>query len=139
MADHPYTPTPHNDDTRAITNLFNQLETAFAAHDATQFDQHFTHDVIFTAVNGMRLIGWKALHTYHRERLEQHAQDIQTRYEIEHITYPSPHIAIVFLRQPITTPHHQQENLGTWILTKQNNQWHITAGQNTHNTHNTTT
>lgn len=132
MTNHPHPPTTHHDDTHAITHLFHQLETAFAEHDATKFDQPFTDNVIFTTVNGKRLIGWKALHAYHQERLQNHAHNIQTHYHIEKITYPNPQTAIVFLRQPITHPHHQQENVGTWILIKQNNQWHITAGQNTH-------
>ncbi|MFF0629442.1 SgcJ/EcaC family oxidoreductase [Streptomyces sp. NPDC004296] len=127
----PNTPAAHTDDAHHITNLFNELETAFTEQDATKFDQHFTNDVIFTAVNGTRLTGWQALHTYHRERLTHHTHNIQTWYEIEHITFPHPNIAIVFFRQPITTPHHQRTNVGTWILIKQNHQWHITAGQNT--------
>ncbi|MER7986130.1 SgcJ/EcaC family oxidoreductase [Streptomyces noursei] len=131
MADHPCTPALQSDDARHITDLFDELESAFAQQDAAKFDRRFTDDVVFTAVNGLRLVGWEALHAYHRERLGQHAEGIETWYEIERITFPSPDVAVVFFRQPVAMDQHQRVNVGTWVLVKQDGQWRVSAGQNT--------
>ncbi|MHC8563151.1 SgcJ/EcaC family oxidoreductase [Streptomyces albidoflavus] len=84
------------DDVRLIEGIFADLESAFAEHDAAKFDERFTADVVFTAVNGARFLGWEKIHAYHSERLTGHAGGIDTWYEIEHITFPAPDVAVVF-------------------------------------------
>ncbi|MET8678601.1 SgcJ/EcaC family oxidoreductase [Streptomyces sp. NPDC004647] len=133
MADRPSTQDNRNDedDVRRIEEIFSELESAFADHDAARFDARFTADVVFTAVNGTRFVGWEELHTYHRERLVGHAEGIKTWYEIENITFPTPEVAVVVFRQPIVIADHKRSNVGTWVLVKKDESWWIAAGQNT--------
>ncbi|WP_410582607.1 SgcJ/EcaC family oxidoreductase [Amycolatopsis sp. lyj-108] len=119
------------EDIRAITAVFTELEAAFAEHDAAKFDARFAEDVIFTAVNGVRFTGWDDIHAYHQERLEHHAEGIRTWYEIDRITFPAPGAALVFVRQPVRTEHGTRSNIGTWVLSKKDGQWWVAAIQNT--------
>ncbi|MEU6111541.1 SgcJ/EcaC family oxidoreductase [Streptomyces albidoflavus] len=121
----------NEDDVRLIEEIFAGLESAFAEHDAAKFDERFTEDVVFTAVNGARFFGWEKIHAYHSERLTGHAGGINTWYEIERITFPAPDVAVVFFRQPIVVSEHKRANAGTWVLVKRDGQWWISAGQNT--------
>lgn len=122
---------PDEHDVRAIEELFADIQAAFAEHDVVKFDARFTADVVFTAVNGRRFHGWEEIHAYHRERLEHHADDITTWYEIDHITFPEPTVALVFLRQPMVTPGGRRANIGTWVLVKRDGTWWFSAMQNT--------
>ncbi|MEW1750645.1 SgcJ/EcaC family oxidoreductase [Streptomyces angustmyceticus] len=121
----------NNDDARLIAEIFSDLGSAFAEHDAAKFDERFTADIVFTAVNGTRFFGWEEIHAYHNERLTGHAEGINTWYEIERITFPTSDVAVVFFRQPIVVSEHMRANVGTWVLVKREGQWWISAGQNT--------
>lgn len=57
------------EETARIRELLAELEAAFAQADAERFDAPFTADIVFTAVDGARFVGWEALHAYHRDRL----------------------------------------------------------------------
>lgn len=118
-------------DQRRIEEIFTELENAFREADAARFDARFTQDVVFTAVNGARFVGWDALHAYHRERLAVPTDGIRTWYEIERVTFLAPGVAMAFFRQPIETAGTRRANVGTWILVKQDGDWWICAGQNT--------
>jgi uncharacterized protein (TIGR02246 family) len=118
-------------DARAIRTIFDDLEAAFSEHDASKFDSRFTSDIIFTAVNGQRFHGWDDIHSYHKERLENHADGIRTWYEIDAITFPAPTVAIAFVRQPVVAADAKRSNVGTWVLTKKSGRWWVCAIQNT--------
>ncbi len=120
MTDRPDTQEaePDEEDVRLIEKIFADLESAFAEQDAAKFDERFTADIAFTAVNGARFVGWEEIHAYHRERLTGHAGGIRTWYEIERITFPAPDVAVVLLRQPIVVAEHRRANVGTWVLVK---------------------
>jgi uncharacterized protein (TIGR02246 family) len=120
------------EDVRAIKEVFAELEDAFAAHDAVKFDDRFTQDVVFTAVDGVRFTGWGDIHAYHKERLDHHAVGISTWYEIDGISFPAPDIAVAFVRQPVRAPDgSRRTNVGTWVLTRKADRWWICAIQNT--------
>ncbi|SFT81404.1 conserved hypothetical protein [Actinopolyspora lacussalsi subsp. righensis] len=121
----------HEEDLHAIRKVFDELETAFVEHDAAKFDDRFTADTVFTAVNGVRFQDWQELHEYHKERLENHADGIRTWYEIEQVIFPRSDVAIVCLRQPAISQAGRRANVGTWILSKLDGQWWICAAQNT--------
>ncbi|MEW1818377.1 MULTISPECIES: SgcJ/EcaC family oxidoreductase [Streptomyces] len=133
MTDRPDTQEARTDedDMRLIEEIFAELGSAFAEHDAARFDERFTADIVFTAVNGVRFFGWEEIHAYHRERLTGHAEGISTWYEIERVTFPAPDVAVVFFRQPVVVSGHERANVGTWVLVKREGQWWISAGQNT--------
>lgn len=118
-------------DSRRIEEIFTELENAFREADAAGFDARFTEDVVFTAVNGARFVGWDDLHAYHRERLAVPTDGIRTWYEIERVTFPAPDVAMVFFRQPIETAGTERVNVGTWVLVRRDGDWWICAGQNT--------
>ncbi|MFG2093692.1 SgcJ/EcaC family oxidoreductase [Streptomyces sp. NPDC048612] len=131
MTVQPGTSVLQSDDAGRITALFQELESAFTEQNAVRFDGCFTEDVVFTAVDGTRFVGWEALHAYHRERFGGHADGIETWYEIESLTFPSPDVAVVFFRQPIVMGQHRRENVGTWVLVRRDGQWYVSAAQNT--------
>lgn len=118
-------------DVDQIRNIFVELEAAFVEHDAEKFDSCFTSDIIFTAVNGQRFYGWADIHAYHKERLDNHAAGIRTRYEVDTITFPAPDVAVAFVRQPIVTSAGERSNIGTWVLVRKEGAWWICAIQNT--------
>ncbi|MEU7317214.1 SgcJ/EcaC family oxidoreductase [Streptomyces sp. NPDC007083] len=140
MSDRPSTPTTPRDeegtarfkeDKHRIEELFADLEAAITQADAARFDAPFAADVVFTAVDGARFVGWKALHAYHRERLSTPTDAITTWYELEHITFPAPDVAVVALRQPIEVAGTRRANVGTWTLIRRNGSWWVSAAQNT--------
>ena len=133
MKDRPSTQSVSASDTdvNQIRNIFTELESAFVEHNAERFDSRFTSDIIFTAVNGQRFHGWKDIHAYHKERLDNHAAGIQTWYEVDTITFPAPDVAVAFVRQPVVTLTGKRSNVGTWVFVKKQGTWWICAIQNT--------
>ncbi|WP_369200774.1 SgcJ/EcaC family oxidoreductase [Streptomyces sp. PU-14G] len=140
MANRPSTSTSPRDgddaahaeeDRQRIRELFTELEAAFAQADAARFDAPFAADVVFTAVDGARFAGWEALHAYHRDRLSTPTDAITTWYELEHIAFPAPDVAVVALRQPIEVAGSRRANVGTWTLIKRDGSWWVSAAQNT--------
>lgn len=118
-------------ETARIRELLAVLEAAFAQADAERFDAPFTADVVFTAVDGARFVGWEALHAYHRDRLSTPTDALTTWYELEHISFPAPDVAVVALRQPIEVAGARRANVGTWTLVKRDGAWWVCAAQNT--------
>ncbi|AGP55595.1 SgcJ/EcaC family oxidoreductase [Streptomyces rapamycinicus] len=133
MADRPWAQsTPaREEDVHQIQELFTELETAASAHDAVGFNARFTADVTFTVGDGRRFRGWEEIHSYHKERLDHHAEGFRTSLEIDHITFPAADVAVVSTRQHWATPQDSGANAGTWVLTRKDGAWWVCTVQNT--------
>ncbi|AHH18349.1 SnoaL-like domain-containing protein [Nocardia nova SH22a] len=114
----------------AITRVFERLEAALAAKDATAFDSIFTDDVVFINPAGSVFPNWEELHAYHLTAM-RNSPDAQAHYEILAVRRLAGGHAIVTVEQTLRTPDFSITNRGTWVFTERDGSWWVCAVHNT--------
>ncbi|MEV6279430.1 SgcJ/EcaC family oxidoreductase [Nocardia sp. NPDC051832] len=114
----------------AITRVFERLEVALAAKDATAFDSVFTEDVVFINPAGSVFQSWDELHAYHQTAM-RNAVDAEAHYKVLALRLLAGGHALVNVEQTLRTPDFSVTNRGTWVFTKRDDSWWVCSAHNT--------
>ncbi|WP_117214951.1 SgcJ/EcaC family oxidoreductase [Allorhizocola rhizosphaerae] len=101
-----------------------------------EFVSLFRPDAIWTTAHGKRLTGRDEISAFTHQVLPGAMKDSTAGYEVVHVLFIRPDVAAVKVRQrPVTldgTPI-EDENEGSplYIMSKEDGQWRLAAGQNT--------
>lgn len=112
------------------------LERAQQNEDVNGFIRLFTPDAVWVTAHGKRLTGRDEVHAFTKKVLPGAMKDSTARYEVVHISFVRPDVAIVNVRQtPIThdgTPlDGAPQGSPVYVMAKELGEWKIAAGQNT--------
>ncbi|MEU6562709.1 YybH family protein [Nocardia nova] len=114
----------------AITRVFERLEAALAAKDASAFDSVFTDDVVFINPAGAVFLTWDELHAYHLTAM-RNSPDAEAHYEILAVRLLTGGHAIANVEQTLRTPDFSITNRGTWVFTERDDSWWVCSVHNT--------
>ncbi|MGH3086104.1 MAG: SgcJ/EcaC family oxidoreductase [Rubrobacteraceae bacterium] len=114
-----------------------ELERAQQNESVEGFISLFTPDAVWVTAHGKRLTGQDEIHDFTKKVLPGAMKDSTASYEVVHVSFVRPDVAVVNVRQkPIT---HDGEPLDdapqgspVYVMTKEEGQWKIAAAQNTH-------
>lgn len=101
-----------------------------------EFINLFREDAIWTTAHGKRLTGREEIASFTRQVLPGAMKDATATYEVVHVVFIRPDVAAVKIRQrpikPDGTPiTDQNEGSPLYVLSKEDGEWRIVAGQNT--------
>ena len=123
-------------DREAITRRVAELQRAQQHERPDDFMRLFRHDAVWVTAHGRRLVGWDEINTFTQQVLPGAMKDSTAIYEVVHVVFARPDVAIVAVRQrPVAldgTPLvGQQEGRPTYVMANEKGEWMIVAGQNT--------
>lgn len=122
-------------DTTEIEKLVATVQHAQQNELAEEFINLFREDAIWTTAHGKRLTGRDEIASFTRKVLPGAAKEATATYEVAHVLFIRPDVAAVKIRQrPVTPagePLDQNEGSPLYILSKEDGEWKIAAGQNT--------
>lgn len=103
---------------------------------AEEFIDLFREDAIWTTAHGKRLTGRDEIAAFTRQRLPGSTKEgVTATYEVENVLFIRPDVAAVKIRQrPVRldgTPVDENEGSPLYVLSKEDGEWKIAAGQNT--------
>ena len=122
---------------RAIVEVVATLEHAQEDELVEEFVALFHPDAVWVTGGGRRLVGRDAIAEFTRQVLPGAMAHSTARYDVEHIVFVRPDVAVVAVRQrPVTldgTPLADRgEGRPTYVMAKDSTGvWRIHAGQNT--------
>ena len=123
-------------DIAEIEKLVATVQHAQQNELAEEFIDQFREDAIWTTAHGKRLTGRDEIATFTRQVLPGATKLGTATYEVVHVVFIRPDVAAVKIRQrpikPDGTPA-TDENEGSplYVVSKEDGQWKIAAGQNT--------
>jgi uncharacterized protein (TIGR02246 family) len=121
----------------ALVRVVAALEHAQQHELVEEFLALFHPDAVWVTGGGRRLIGRDAIAEFTRQVLPGAMTESTARYDVEHIVFVRPDVAVVAVRQrPVTldgTPlRDRREGRPTYLMAKDTSgEWRIHAGQNT--------
>lgn len=123
-------------ETTEIEKLVATVQHAQQNELPEEFIALFREDAIWTTAHGKRLTGREEIASFTRKVLPGAMKEAIATYEIQHVLFIRPDVAAVKIRQrpvkhdgtPITD---QNEGSPLYILSKEDGEWKIAAGQNT--------
>lgn len=129
--------TVDDSDRRALVEVVATLEHAQQHELVEEFVALFHPDAVWVTGGGRRLIGRDAIAEFTRQVLPGAMAHSTARYDIEHIVFVRPDVAVVAVRQrPIDLDGvplaDRSEGRPTYVMAKDTTgAWKIRAGQNT--------
>lgn len=113
-----------------------ELERTQRAEDVDGFLALFDDDAVWVSGGGVRLIGLATIAAFTRQVLPGAFETGSVRYEVEHIRFITPDVALTGVNQeylttegePLTPP---EQGRPSYIWHRSHGQWRIGAGQNT--------
>lgn len=122
-------------ETAEIEKLVATVQHAQQNELPEEFIGLFREDAVWTTAHGRRLTGKAEIAAFTRQVLPGATKDGTATYEIAHIAFIRPDVAAVKIRQrPVSRtgePLDQNEGSPLYVLSRENGQWLIAAGQNT--------
>ncbi len=123
-------------DTAEIEKLVATVQHAQQNELAEEFINLFREDAIWTTAHGKRLTGRDEIGSFTRHVLPGATKESTATYEVVHVVFIRPDVAAVKIRQrpvkPDGTPiTDQNEGSPLYVLSKEDGEWRIAAGQNT--------
>lgn len=123
-------------DTTEIEKLVATVQHAQQNELPEEFIGLFREDAIWTTAHGKRLTGRDEIAAFTRQVLPGAMKEATATYEVVHVVFIRPDVAAVKIRQrpvkldgtPITD---QNEGSPLYVLSKEDGEWKIAAGQNT--------
>ncbi|GAA3679791.1 SgcJ/EcaC family oxidoreductase [Lentzea roselyniae] len=123
-------------DTAEIEKLVATVQHAQQNELPEEFIGLFREDAIWTTAHGKRLTGRDEIASFTRKVLPGAMKEALATYEVTHVLFIRPDVAAVKIRQrpvkldgtPITD---QNEGSPLYVLSKEDGEWKIAAGQNT--------
>ncbi len=113
-----------------------ELQRVQQREDVDGFISLFTPEAVWVTAHGKRLTGRDEIHAFTRKVLPGAMKDSTARYEVVHVSFVRPDVAVVnVLQQPITHDGEplegQLEGSPVYVMAKEGGRWRIAAGQNT--------
>ena len=100
-----------------------------------EFISLFREDAIWTTAHGKRLSGRDEIASFTRQVLPGAGKEALATYEVSHVMFIRPDVAAVKIRQRRVSPDGEYldvaEGSPLYILSKEDGEWLIAAGQNT--------
>ncbi|WP_434445228.1 SgcJ/EcaC family oxidoreductase [Lentzea sp. E54] len=122
--------------TAEIEQLVATVEHSQQNELPEEFIGLFRSDAIWTTAHGKRLTGRDEIASFTRQKLPGSSKEQTATYEVAHVLFIRPDVAAVKIRQrPVrldgTPLLDQNEGSPLYILSKEDGEWRIAAGQNT--------
>ncbi|GGU38731.1 SgcJ/EcaC family oxidoreductase [Lentzea flava] len=125
-------------DTTDITDIEKLVATVQHAQQnelPEEFIDLFREDAIWTTAHGKRLFGRDEIASFTRQVLPGATKEALATYEVSHVLFIRPDVAAVKIRQRRVTPDGEHLDLAEgsplYVLSKEDGEWRIAAGQNT--------
>lgn len=120
----------------AIRRVVAELERAQQHELVDAFVALFRPDAVWTTGGGKQLIGRDAIAEFTARVLPGAMRASTARYEVVHVVFVRPDVAVVNARQrPITHDGRpiadQPEGRPTYVMSREGGEWKLVAGQNT--------
>lgn len=120
----------------AVEQVVATLEHAQQHELVEEFIGLFRRDATWVTGGGHRMIGRDTIAAFTREVLPGAMTSDTASYDVEHVTFARPDVAIVSVRQrPVTLNGRpitgRPEGRPTYVMTAETDGWKIVAGQNT--------
>ncbi len=124
-------------DVASIEEKVAELQRAQQQESVEGFMRLFTPEAVWVTAHGKRLTGRDEIHAFTRRVLPGAMKDSTARYEVVHISFVRPDVAVVNVHQhPITHDGEpldgQPQGSPVYVMAKEEGQWKIAAAQNTH-------
>ncbi|WP_402377288.1 SgcJ/EcaC family oxidoreductase [Isoptericola rhizosphaerae] len=119
-----------------IVDLVRAVQDAQQSEDAAAFTALFQRDTVWTTAHGHRMTGWEEIDSFTRRVLPGAMRESTATYDVEHVLFVRPDVAVVNVRQRPVTPdgaplHSVPEGRPVYVLARNAGGWQIAAGQNT--------
>lgn len=113
-----------------------ELERSQQQERVDDFMRLLTPEAVWVTAHGKRLTGWNEINEFTQIVLPGAMKDSTASYEVVHISFVRPDVAVVNVRQrPVTHDGEPLEGLPegspVYVMVKDSSQWKIAAGQNT--------
>lgn len=123
-------------DISGIEKLVATVEHSQRNELAEEFIDLFRPDAIWTTAHGKRLTGRDEIASFTRRVLPGATKEATATYEVAHVLFIRPDVAAVKIRQRPIRPDgaplpDQNEGSPLYVLSKEDGEWRIAAGQNT--------
>lgn len=134
-----YTVSPENapsDDVEALVDLVAFIEHVQRTENVEAFLSLFDPDAVWVNGAGSRLVGLDVIADFTRQVLPGAMADGSVTYDVDHIRFITPDIALTGVNQEYTDPDGtplEPRSLGrpTYVWSRYRDSWRIVAGQNT--------
>ncbi len=133
-----YTTSPPNapaHDARSLVDLVATLEQAQRQEDVEGFLSLFDPEAVWVSGAGRRLIGKDAISAFTRQVLPGGMGGGSVNYDVEHIAFITPDVALTGVRQQYTDaaglPLQDAAGSPSYVWRRADGTWKIVAGQNT--------
>ena len=125
---------------RAPVDAFvRELQAAVDRGDAALFDRRFAQDVLWGSPFGAVVDGFDQIQAiHHRMFAAQTAVPAASRYEVEHVRFPTDDVAIVYVRRLRAHARGAEQapgnpgsfdELALFVLVRRDGEWWLAAGQ----------
>jgi len=123
-------------DVAAIEERVAKLEKAQRQESVEDFVDLLAPNAVWVTGGGRRLTGRDEIHAFTEKVLPGAMKDSTARYEVVHISFVRPEVAVVNVRQrPVTHNGKPLEGLPegrpVYVMAKEEGRWEIVAAQNT--------
>jgi uncharacterized protein (TIGR02246 family) len=123
-------------DLAAIADTVARLEHAQQRENVGAFLQLFVRDAVWVTAHGRRLVGRDEIGEFTRQVLPGAMRESTARYEVAHVSFVRPDVAVVHVDQvpvtldgdPLTAEPHGRP---LYVMSRIDSRWLIAAGQNT--------
>jgi uncharacterized protein (TIGR02246 family) len=123
------------EDEKAIRQIVQNIQDAWAAGDGVKFADQFTDDVDYTVWNGIQLNGREENIKNHQQIFETFYKGTMIKSEVRKIRFLTNEIAAVHLESKMYKDGKLMEDVPTvvplMILKKENGKWRVAVFQNT--------
>jgi uncharacterized protein (TIGR02246 family) len=126
-------PNAPADDVAALIERVAALERTQREEDVEGFLALFDPQAVWVTGGGRRLIGLDTIAAFTREVLPGAMSDGSVSYEVEHILFIAPDVALTGVRQQYVDleGHPTASGLPSYVWRRSDGTWRIVAGQNT--------
>lgn len=122
-------------DVEALVRRVAELERTQQEEDVEGFLALFDPAAVWVTGGGVRLIGFDAIAEFTRKVLPGAMSDGSVTYEVEHIAFIHPDVALTGVRQQyvdlLGNPKPAAAGLPSYVWLRTGQAWKIVAGQNT--------
>jgi uncharacterized protein (TIGR02246 family) len=126
-------------DRAPVDEFVRELQQAIDQGDSSLFNRRFARDVLWGSPFGAVVDGYDSIHEIHERMFAAHpAVPGASRYEVEHVRFPSDDVAIVYVRRlraraqseaPAPGSPSSFDELALFVLARRDGQWWLAAGQ----------
>jgi uncharacterized protein (TIGR02246 family) len=127
------TTATQDSDLAAIRQVVATVEHAMEHELVDEFVGLYRQDAVATTAHGKVLVGREAIAEFTRTVLPGSAGEFAATYEVAHVLFARPDVAIVKVRQHYPGSAEDAESHGTptYVMTKDDGRWRLAATQNT--------